>query len=471
MTAPAAASRGPKRDRANDEARLRRYGATHAPEDREWLIERYLPLKKSGANYFACCPFHGEKSASFSVSPSKQFYHCFGCGAHGSAIGFLMEHNGLGFVDAVRELADEQVAPRAAAIDRSAEWPEDMRRLLAEHDIFAIPFEEKHGGLGADLLTLCLAIEQLSRHFATTGLILAVQSLGAIPIQVAGSPEQQDRWLPDLASGEKLIAFCLTEPDAGSDPSGLRTRAVRDGDEYVIDGGKRFISHASVADYVVVFAITNPDEPKPSRRLSAILVETDRPGFNVTRVEHKMGIRGSPTAELAFDGVRVPVGNRLGEEGQGFPIAMQTFERSRPGIAAQAVGIAQGALEVAGAYANQRKQFGKPIGELQMIQAMLADMDAGTEAARQLLYKACTEIDAGAPDAARWSAMCKLVAGDTAMRVTTDAVQLFGGSGYSREFPVERLMRDAKGAQIYEGTNQIHRLIVAEHLLSRVKES
>ena len=377
----------------------------------------------------------------------------------------LTEEQGL-LRDAVRELADERVAPRAAEIDKAAEWPDDMRRLLADHDIFAIPFAEAHGGLGADLLTLCLAIEQLSRHCATTGLILAVQALGAIPIQVAGTPEQQERWLPGLASGDKLIAFGLTEPDAGSDPSGLRTRAVRDGDEYVIDGGKRFISHASVADYVVVFAVTNPDAERASRRLSAILVETDRPGFRVTRVEHKMGIRGSPTAELAFDGVRVPVDNRLGDEGQGFPIAMQTFERSRPGIAAQAVGIAQGALEVASAYARERRQFGKPIGELQMVQAMLADMDASTEGARQLLYTACEEIEAGNGDAARWAAICKLVAGDAAMRVTTDAVQVLGGYGYIDEYPVERMMRDAKITQLYEGTQQIQRLIVARALLA-----
>ena len=369
--------------------------------------------------------------------------------------------------EAVRVLADERVAPRAAAIDREGAFPEDIRQLLAEHDVFAIPFAERHGGLGADLLTLILAIEQLSRACATTGLILAVQSLGAIPIQIAGTEEQQDRWLPGLASGEKLIAFALTEPDAGSDPSGIRTRAVRDGEDYVIDGGKRFISHASIADYVVVFAVTNPEAPKPSRRLSAILVETDRPGFKVARTEHKMGVRGSPTAELAFDGLRVPVANRLGEEGQGFAIAMQTFERSRPGIAAQAVGIAQGALEAAAAYANQRKQFGRPIGELQMIQALLADMDASTEAARHLLYTACEEIEAGTADAARWSAIAKLVAGDTAMRVTTDAVQVFGGYGYIDEYPVERMMRDAKITQLYEGTQQIQRLIVARSLLSR----
>jgi alkylation response protein AidB-like acyl-CoA dehydrogenase len=369
--------------------------------------------------------------------------------------------------DAVRDLADERVAPRAAEIDRTGEWPDDMRRLLAEHDIFGIPFAESYGGLGADLLTLCLAIEQLSRACATTGLMLAVQALGAIPIQVAGTDEQQARWLPGLAAGERLIAFALTEADAGSDPSGIRTRAVRDGDEYVIDGSKRFISHASVADYVVVFAATNPDADRPSRRLSAILVETDRPGFRVTRTEHKMGIRGSPTAELAFDGLRVPVENRLGEEGQGFAIAMQTFERSRPGIAAQAVGIAQGALEVAARYANERRQFGKPIGELQMVQAMLADMDAQTEAARHLLYTACQEIEAGAPDAARWAAMCKLVGGDTAMRVTTDAVQVLGGYGYIDEYPVERMMRDAKITQLYEGTQQIQRLLVARSLLAR----
>ncbi len=368
--------------------------------------------------------------------------------------------------DAVRVLADEKIAPRAAEIDRTATWPEDVRALLAAHDIFAIPFEEKHGGLGADLLTLALAIEQISRVCATSGLILAVQALGAIPIQVAGTPEQQDRWLPGLASGERLIAFGLTEADAGSDPSGIRTRAVRDGDDYVINGMKRFISHGSVADYVVVFAATNQDAEKASRRLSAILVETDRPGFTVTRVEHKMGIRGSPTAELAFDNVRVPVANRLGDEGQGFAIAMKTFERSRPGIAAQAVGIAQGALEVAAAYAKQRRQFGKPIAELQMVQAMLADMDASTESARQLLYAACEAIESGNGDAARWAAICKLVAGDAAMRVTTDAVQVLGGYGYIDEYPVERMMRDAKITQLYEGTQQIQRLIVARSLLA-----
>jgi alkylation response protein AidB-like acyl-CoA dehydrogenase len=368
--------------------------------------------------------------------------------------------------DAVRVLADERVAPRAAEIDRSAEFPEDLRQLLAAQDILALPFPTEHGGLGGDLLSLCLAVEQLSRACATTGLILAVQELGALPLLLAGTPEQHARWFPRLASGESLVAFALTEAEAGSDVAATRTRAVRDGDDYVIDGSKRFISHGSVADLITVFAVTDPEAPR-HRRLTCFVVEVPTPGFTVPRIENKMGIRGSPTAELAFNGVRVPTANRVGDEGDGFGIAMRTFERSRPGIAAQAVGIAQGALEVATAYATQRRQFGQRIGDLQMVGAMLADMDAATESARQLLYKACVEIDRGSPDAGRWSAMCKLVAGDAAMRVTTDAVQVLGGYGYIDEFPVERMMRDAKITQIYEGTQQIQRLVIARALLGK----
>ena len=368
--------------------------------------------------------------------------------------------------DAVRVLADEQIAPRAAEIDRNAEFPQDVRRLLATHDILALPFEERFGGLGGELLSLCLAIEQISRACATSGLILAVQELGALPIILAGTEEQQQRWLPGLASGQELIAFALTEAEAGSDVAATRTRATRDGDSYVIDGSKRFISHGSVADLITVFAATDSEAPR-HRRLSCFVVEVPAEGFSVPRVEHKMGIRGSPTAELAFNGVRVPAGNLIGAEGDGFGIAMRTFERSRPGIAAQAVGIAQGALEVATRYAGERRQFGQRIGDLQMVGAMLADMDAATEAARQLLYKACVEIDAGSPDASRWAAMCKLVAGDTAMRVTTDAVQVLGGYGYIDEFPVERMMRDAKITQLYEGTQQIQRLVIARSLLGK----
>jgi alkylation response protein AidB-like acyl-CoA dehydrogenase len=370
--------------------------------------------------------------------------------------------------DAVRVLADERVAPRAAEIDKTGEFPEDMRRLLADHDILALPFPTEHGGIGGELLSVCLAVEQLSRACATTGLILAVQELGSLPITIAGTPEQQARWFPRLASGEQLIAFALTEAEAGSDAAAARTtaRAEPGGEAYVIDGSKRFISQGSVADLVVVFAVTAADAPR-HQRLSAFVVEVPSEGFAVTRLEHKMGIRGSPTAELAFSKLRVPTANRLGEEGDGWNIAMRTLDRSRPAIAAQAVGIPQGALEVAAAYAKDRTQFGQRIGDFQQIGAMLADMDAGTEAARQLLYKACVEIEAGAPDASRWSAMCKLVAGDTAMRVTTDAVQVLGGYGYIDEFPVERMMRDAKITQLYEGTQQIQRLVIARSLLGK----
>jgi alkylation response protein AidB-like acyl-CoA dehydrogenase len=369
--------------------------------------------------------------------------------------------------DAVRVLADERIAPRAAEIDRTAEFPWDVKEILASHDILALPYPESHGGLGGELLTVCLAIEQISRVCATSGLILAVQELASLPLLLAGTDEQRDRWFPDLAAGRKLIAFALTEAEAGSDAAAARTRARRDeaSGDWLIDGSKRFISQGSVADLITVFAATADVEETPRhRRLTCFIVEKDMPGFSVERVEHKMGIRGSPTAELGFRGVRVPDANRVGEVGQGFELAMRTLDRSRPGIAAQAVGIAQGALDVAAAYARDRKQFGRPIAEFQMIAAMLADMDAGTEAARQLLYKACTEIEAGAADAARWSAVCKLVAGDTAMRVTTDAVQVLGGYGYIDEFPVERMMRDAKITQLYEGTQQIQRLVIARAL-------
>jgi alkylation response protein AidB-like acyl-CoA dehydrogenase len=384
------------------------------------------------------------------------------------APGYRLTEEQLMLRDAVRLLADEQIGPRAAEIDRTAEFPWDVKELLASHDILGLPFPATYGGLGGELLTVALAIEQISRVCATSGLILAVQELGSLPLLLAGSDEQKERWLPDLAAGRTLIAFALTEAEAGSDAASARTKAVRDGDDWIIDGSKRFISQGSVADLITVFAATEMDEKTPRHgRLTCFIVEKGMAGFGVERLEHKMGIRGSPTAELSFNGVRVPDANRVGAPGEGFGIAMRTLDRSRPGIAAQAVGIAQGALEVAARYANERRQFGKPIAEFQMLQAMLADMDAGTEAARQLLYKACTEIEAGSRDAARWSAMCKLVAGDNAMRVTTDAVQVLGGYGYIDEYPVERMMRDAKITQLYEGTQQIQRLVIARALAGR----
>ena len=371
--------------------------------------------------------------------------------------------------DAVRQLADERIAPRAAAIDASGEFPWDVVELLAAQDVLALPYPVAHGGLGGELLTVCLAVEQVSRVCATSGLILVVQELGSLPLLLVGTPEQQARWFPDLAAGRALAAFALTESEAGSDAAAIRTRAVRDGEGWRIDGAKRFISQGNVARCVTVFAVTDPspEAVRAKRHISCFVVEQGTPGFTTVRLEHKMGIRGSPTAELLFQDVRVPDANRVGDVGEGWSIAMRTLDRSRPGVAAQAVGIAQGALEVATRYAAERRQFGKAIGEHQMVAAMLADMATRTEAARQLLYTACEEIEAGSPAAARWSAMCKLFAGDTAMAVTTDAVQVLGGYGYITEYPVERMMRDAKITQLYEGTQQIQRHVIGRDVLAR----
>jgi len=372
--------------------------------------------------------------------------------------------------DAVRELADDKIAPRAAAIDQTGEFPWDVVELLAKQDILALPFPQQYGGLGGDMISTLLVVEELSRVDATCGLIPAVQELGSLPLLHGGTDEQKQRWVPDLAAGKVLSAFALTEAGAGSDAANARTRATRDGDDWVVNGEKRFISQGDVAGLVAVFAVTdtNPEVVKAHRHMTCFYLEKGTPGFTSPRVEHKMGIRGSTTAELAFADARVPDANRVGEVGDGWGLAMKTFERSRPGIGAQAVGIAQGATDVATRYAGERKQFGKPIGAHQMIGAMLADMATRTEAARQLLWAAAEHIEAGDPHAARWASMCKLFAGDTAMAVTIDAVQILGGYGYTTEYPVERMMRDAKITQLYEGTQQIQRLIIARDLLSSV---
>jgi alkylation response protein AidB-like acyl-CoA dehydrogenase len=366
----------------------------------------------------------------------------------------------------VRELADERIAPRAAEIDEQGEFPWDLKALLAESDLLGTCFEEEHGGTALDTIAQSIVAEEIARADATTSLIPIVQKLGALPILLAGSDEQKDRYFPKLASGEWLIAFALTEAAAGSDVASNRMRAVRDGDEYVLNGSKRFITHGSVANVLTVFALTDP-QAGGRKGMSAFIVEADTPGFAAPRVEHKMGIRGSPTAELTFDDVRVPVVNRIGDEGDGFKIAMETLDRSRLGIAAQAVGIAQGALDAAVAYAADRTQFGERVVDFQGIQWMLADMASQTEAARQLTYAAAARVDAQARDLPYWTSSAKLVAGDTAMRVTTDAVQVLGGYGYITEYPVERMMRDAKITQLYEGTQQIQRLIIARQLLQR----
>jgi alkylation response protein AidB-like acyl-CoA dehydrogenase len=366
----------------------------------------------------------------------------------------------------VRELAEERIAPRAAEIDTTAEFPWDLKELLAQQDLLGTCFEVRHGGTALDTVAQCILVEEIARADATTSLIPIVQKLGALPITLAGSDEQKDRYFPRLASGEWLIAFGLTEAAAGSDVASNRMRARLDGDCYVLNGSKRFITHGSVADVLTVFALTDP-EAGGRKGMSAFIVETETPGFATARLEHKMGIRGSPTAELTFDDVRVPIENRLGDEGEGFKIAMSTLDRSRLSIAAQAVGIAQGAIDQAIRYAADRRQFGERVADFQGIQFMLADMASQNEAARALTYAAASRVDARASDLPYWTSSAKLVAGDTAMRVTTDAVQILGGYGYITEYPVERMMRDAKITQLYEGTQQIQRLIVARQLLQR----
>jgi alkylation response protein AidB-like acyl-CoA dehydrogenase len=367
--------------------------------------------------------------------------------------------------DLVRTLARERVAPRAAEIDKKAEFPWDLVDLFREHELFGLPFEEQYGGTGTGALMVIVAIEELSKVCATTGLIMAVQELGSLGIKLAGTDEQKERFLPRLASGEWLAAYALTEPGSGSDSAAMRTEARLDGDAYVLNGGKRFITNAGVAGLYVVFAKTDPEAGHSG--ISAFAVEADTPGLEVGRIEPKMGIKGSTTGEIFFNDMRIPADNLLGEEGEGFKIAMRILDRSRPGIAAQGLGLAQGATDYALEYARTRETMGKPIAQHQLIAGMLADMETKCEAARGLLYKIGLMIDEGAPDdeLTKISAMTKLFCTDVAMEVTTDAVQVLGGYGYMQEYPVERMMRDAKITQIYEGTNQIQRLVIAREML------
>jgi alkylation response protein AidB-like acyl-CoA dehydrogenase len=365
----------------------------------------------------------------------------------------------------VRTLARERIAPRAAEIDASAEFPWDVVELFREQALFGILFDEAYGGIGASSLLTLVTIEELSKVCATSGLIIAVQELGSLGIKLAGTDEQKARFLPRLASGEWLAAYALTEPGSGSDSAAMRSTAVRDGDGYVLNGGKRFITNAGVASLYVVFAKTDPDAGH--RGISAFVVEADAAGLEVGRIEPKLGIKGSTTGEVFFDGCRVPAGNLLGSEREGFTLAMRILDRSRPGIGAQALGLAQGATDYALEYARTRETMGRPIAEHQLIAGMLADMETSCEAARNLLYKVGRLIDEGdaGPQLTKLSAMAKLYCSDVAMRVTTDAVQVLGGYGYMKEYPLERMMRDAKITQIYEGTNQIQRLVIAREML------
>jgi alkylation response protein AidB-like acyl-CoA dehydrogenase len=365
----------------------------------------------------------------------------------------------------VRDLARERIAPRAAEIDKSADFPWDVVELFREHDLFGIMFDEEYGGLGASALMTLVAIEEVSKVCATSGLILAVQELGSLGIKLAGSDEQKQRFLPKLASGEWLPAYALTEPGSGSDSAAMRSEARREDGEYVINGSKRFITNAGVAGVYVVFAKTDPAAGHAG--ISAFVVEADAPGLEVGRIEPKMGIKGSTTGEIFFNDCRVPAANLLGEEGEGFRIAMRILDRSRPGIGAQGLGLAQGATDYALEYAKTRETMGKPIAQHQLIAATLADMETKCEAARGLLYKCGQMIDEGvdSPELTKISAMAKLYCTDVAMDVTTDAVQILGGYGYMQEYPLERMMRDAKITQIYEGTNQIQRLVIAREMV------
>jgi alkylation response protein AidB-like acyl-CoA dehydrogenase len=369
----------------------------------------------------------------------------------------------------IRTLARERIAPRAADIDESGEFPWDMVELFREHEILGLPFEERYGGTGTGSLMVLVAIEEISKACATTGLILALQELGALAIKNDGSEEQKQRYLPRLASGEWLPAYALTEPGSGSDSAAMRSEASREGDDYVLNGAKRFITNAGVASLYVVFAKT--DQTAGHGGITAFLVESDFPGFEVGRIEPKMGIKGSTTGEIFFNDCRVPAENRIGEDGDGFKVAMRVLDRSRPGIAAQALGIAQGATDYALEYAKGRETMGKPIAEHQLIAAKLAEMETKCEAARGLLYRVGMAIDEGVEPLTKLSAMAKLFCGDTAMDVTTEAVQILGGYGYMKEYPVERMMRDAKITQIYEGTQEIQRIVIAREMVKEARSS
>ncbi|MBL7173596.1 MAG: acyl-CoA dehydrogenase family protein [Desulfobacteraceae bacterium] len=372
--------------------------------------------------------------------------------------------------DTVARIAREQIAPGAEKRDEEATFPWDMVEILRENALFGADFPEKYGGSEMGLFSLCLIIEEIAKVCASTSIILLVHELGTTPIMIAGNDDQKDKYLPKLATGEHLVAFALTEANAGSDVSGLKTKAVKDGDEYVLNGTKMFISHADVADVICIAARTDTSLPA-TKGTGIFIVEKGTPGLSIGKHENKLGIRASSTVEVILEDVRVPAENILVREGMGFPILMKTLDLTRIPVAVQAVGIAQGALDYAIQYTKERVQFGKPIFSFQGLQWMMADMTTQVEAARQLAYKAASlfedlpkNLDKLPKETVRYSAMAKLFAAETAMKVTTDAVQLLGGYGYIKEYPVERMMRDAKITQIYEGTSQIQKVVIASTL-------
>ncbi len=367
------------------------------------------------------------------------------------------------FVGQLKKMVDSKVAPRAAEIDEKGEFPWDLKQLFQETGLFGLAVPEEYGGTHQGHLYTCLAVEEIARACVSSSLIVQGQALGWDPILLGGTEEQKKKYGPMVSTGEVIISFGLTEPGAGSDSAAMSTRAVKKGDKYIINGTKCFITNGPVANLITVFAMT--DASKGVKGISAFIVPTDSPGYSVARWESKMGIKGSPTGQLVFDNVEIPEENLIGQEGKGFVYAMKTLDRSRPVIGAQACGVAKGALEQAIKYAKERIQFGRPIGQFQGISWMLADMASEIDAARSLVYQAAQLIDEDDPNRSYLSAAAKLVASNTAMKVTTEALQIAGGYGYMTEFPFERMMRDAKITQIYEGTNQIMKLVISRELL------
>jgi alkylation response protein AidB-like acyl-CoA dehydrogenase len=368
----------------------------------------------------------------------------------------------IDFRDTIRQIVAERVAPRAAEIDAKAEYPWDVRKLFAEQDLLGLPFPVEYGGTGTGTLMLNVAVEEIARACASSALILMIQELGTLPIQLFGSEQLKQRFLPRCASGEWSPAFALSEPEAGSDPGGMITRAIREGEEWVINGTKNWITNLGIADFYIVFAKTDPDAGR-SRGISAFVVEADRPGFSVGKLEHKLGIKGSPTGQPVFEDVRVPAENLIGAEGGAFKMAMGNFNFSRLMMSSMALGMARAAMEDALAYARARVQFGSPIIKFQAVQFMLADMSTDIAAARLLIHHAARLFDAGRP-IAKEAAQAKLFTTDMAVKHVSNALQIHGGNGYSKEYRIERLYRDVRLAQIYEGTNQIQRLIIARQL-------
>ncbi|MEE1785764.1 acyl-CoA dehydrogenase family protein, partial [Streptomyces sp. SP17BM10] len=364
--------------------------------------------------------------------------------------------------EAVRGLAEAKIAPFAAEVDEQGRFPQEALEALRGSDLHAVHVPEEFGGAGADALATVIVIEEVARVCASSSLIPAVNKLGSLPVQLSGSRELKAKYLGALARGEGMFSYCLSEPEAGSDAAGMRTRAVRDGDFWVLNGVKRWITNAGVSEFYTVMAVTDPE--LRSKGISAFVVEKGDEGVSFGAPEKKLGIKGSPTREVYFDNVRIPADRMIGAEGTGFATAMRTLDHTRVTIAAQAIGIAQGALDYAKGYVRERKQFGKAIAEFQGVQFMLADMAMKLEAARQLTYAAAAKSQRGDGDLTFFGAAAKCFASDAAMEITTDAVQLLGGYGYTRDYPVERMMRDAKITQIYEGTNQVQRIVMARNL-------